>query len=215
MIVMKPTLKAFHFLHHCRTLHSLFINSFLLYISVTARWYQLCRAHAGHGLSTKWTLAPTIARVVQPIACFHTVPSGLLPSTNWSCLCCCRELEIEDLIRRCNWTPPPPPPPQQREINDQCTCSSVEKVSGRVAGVKSKGKFLEGGGALRPLWPSGGLPMVGVLYTCVRSHCSSQFESKCACTHLCAWMCNRESNCKREKDGGGGGGGGGGERLNS
>ena len=44
------------------------------------------------------------------------------------------------------------------------------------------------------------------LYARARSHSPSKFDSVCA--RLCALMCGRESNCKKEKDWGGGGGGG-------
>ena len=38
------------------------------------------------------------------------------------------------------------------------------------------------------------------LYARMCSHCPSPFDSKCERACLCAWMCNRESNCKRERE---------------
>ena len=120
---------------------------------------------------------------------------AIQPSTSWSCSRCCRELEVEDLIRRCNWTPPPPN--KQRERNEQCTCSSVHQVSGRVAGSKSKaGNFLSGGVCV---WPSSELPTAGVCML-VRIVTAPSHLIVNVCMQVCVRECvtGRESNCKRK-----------------
>ena len=190
-IVLMPTLTAFQFLHPRRTL---IINyKFQFYIGVATRWYWL------QNVRRTWAI-----NKINTGTNHHPLPASTQSHVRYSAK---TRLILFALLRgirdgRCNWTLPPPRPNKQREMNDQCTCSSVDQASRRVAGSKA-GNFLSccwGGGGGSVFLAFQWVTNCRCLYARVCSHCPIPFDSKCVHASLCVWMCNWQREQLQEKD---------------